>query len=91
MWGWETSWLCLGIICYPIPYLCLTSATPVGDLMAVCLTNTSDKDVVLAAESAVDRAVEADLHEPVPFQSRTVCTLAEAAPTQEVPAHLQDL
>ena len=90
MWGWETSWLCLGFICYPIPYLCLTSATPVGDLTAVCLTNASDKDVVLAAESAVGRAVEADLHEPVPFLSRTVCTLAEAAPPKEVPAHLQD-
>ena len=59
--------------------------------MAVCLTNTSDKDVVLAAESAVGRAVEADLHEPVPFLSRTVCTLAEAAPPPEVTAHLQDL
>ena len=62
-----------------------------GDSTAVCLINASDKDVVLAGESLVDRAVEADLHEPVPFQSRTVCTLAEAAPTQEVPAHLQDL
>ena len=46
---------------------------------------------MLAAESAVGRAVEADLHEPVPFLSRTVCTLAKAAPPQEVPAHLQDL
>ena len=60
-----------------------------GDLTALCLINTSDKDVVLAAESAVGRAVEADLHEPVPFLSRTVCTLAEAAPPQELPAHLQ--
>ena len=34
------------------------------------------------------RAVEADLHVPVPFLSRTVCTLAEAAPLQEVPVHL---
>ena len=51
----------------------------------------SDKDVVLAAESAVGCAVEADLHVPVPFLSRTVCTLAEAAPPQEVPVHLQDL
>ena len=62
-----------------------------GDLTAVCLITASDKDVVLAAESAVDRAVEADLHEPVPFLSWTVCTLTEAAPPQEVPAHLQDL
>ena len=52
---------------------------------------SADKDVVLAAESAVGRAVEADLHEPVPFLSRAVCALAEAAPPQEVPAHLQDL
>ena len=29
-----------------------------GDSTAVCLINASDKDVVLAAESAVDRAVE---------------------------------
>ena len=55
------------------------------------MINASDKDVVLAAESAVGRAGEADLHEPVPFLSRTVCTLAQAAPSQEVPAHLQDL
>ena len=27
----------------------------------------------------------------MPFLSRTVCTLAEAAPPQEVPVHLQDL
>ena len=46
---------------------------------------------MLAAESAVGRAVEADLHVHVPFLSRTVCTLAEAAPSQEVPVHLQDL
>ena len=53
----------------------------------------SDKDVVLAAESAVGCAVEADLHVHVrvPFLSQTVCTLAEAAPPQEVPVHLQDL
>ena len=51
-----------------------------GDSTAVCLINTFDKDVVLAAESAVDRAVEADLHVSVPFLSRTVCALAEAAP-----------
>ena len=62
-----------------------------GDSTAVCLINASDKDVVLAAESLVGRAVEADLHEPVPFLSRTVCTLAEAAPPPEVTAHLQDL
>ena len=35
--------------------------------------------------------MEADLHVPVPFLSRTVCNLAEAAPPQEVPVHLQDL
>ena len=48
---------------------------------------------MLAAESAVGSAVEADLHVhvPVPFLSRTVCTLAEAAPPQEVPVYLQDL
>ena len=53
----------------------------------------SDKDVVLAAQSAVGCAVEADLHVHVrvPFLSQTVCTLAEAAPPQEVPVHLQDL
>ena len=62
-----------------------------GDSTAVCLINASDKDVVLAVEGAVGRAVEADLHVPVPFLSRTVCTLAEAAPPQEVPVHLQDL
>ena len=64
-----------------------------GDSTAVCLINASDKDVVLAAESAVGRAVEADLHlhVRVPFLSRTVCTLAEAAPPQEVTVHLQDL
>ena len=62
-----------------------------GDSTAVCLINASDKDVVLATESAVGRAVEADLHEPVPFLSRTICTLAQAALSQEVPAHLQDL
>ena len=44
---------------------------------------------VLAAESAVDHAVEAVLHVPVPFLSRTVCSLAEAATLQEV--HLQYL
>ena len=49
-----------------------------GDSTAVCLINASDKDVVLAAENAVDCAVETDLHVPVPFLSRTVCTLAEA-------------
>ena len=64
-----------------------------GDSTAVCLINASDKDVVLAAESAVGRAVEAalHLHVPVPFLSRAVCTLAEAAPPQEVPVYLQDL
>ena len=46
---------------------------------------------MLAAESAVGRAGEADLHEPVPFLSRTVCTLAQTAPSQEVTAHLQVL
>ena len=56
-----------------------------GDSTAVCLINASDEDVVLAAESTVGRAVEAALHEPVPFLSRAVCTLAEAAPPQEVP------
>ena len=45
--------------------------------------------MVLAAESSVGRAEEADLH--VPFLSRTVCTLAEVAPPQEVPVHLKDL
>ena len=35
--------------------------------------------------------MEADLHVPGPFLSRTVCTLAEAAPPLEVPVHLQDL
>ena len=43
----------------------------------------------MAAESALGRAVEAELHVRS-FLSRTVCTLAEAAPPQEVPAHLQD-
>ena len=43
------------------------------------------------AEGAVGRAVEADLHVPVPFLPRIVCTLAEAAPPQEVLSHLQDL
>ena len=62
-----------------------------GNSTTVCLINASNKGVVLAAESAVGRAVEADLHEPVPFLSRTVCTLAEAASPQEVPAHHQDL
>ena len=55
-----------------------------GDSTAVCLINASDKDVVLAAERAVGRAVEADLHVPVQFLSPTVCTLAEAAPPQEI-------
>ena len=53
----------------------------------------SDKDVVLAAESEVGRAEEAGLRVPVPFLSRTVCTLAEVAevaPPQEVPVHLQE-
>ena len=62
-----------------------------GDSTAVCLINASDMDLVLAAVSAVGRAVEADLHEPVPFLSRTVCTLSQGAPSQEVTAHLQDL
>ena len=70
-----------------MPYTYHTS----GDSTAVCLINASDKDVVLAAESAMGRAVEADLHEPVPFLSRTVCDLAKVAQTHEVPAHLQDL
>ena len=35
--------------------------------------------------------MEADLHVPVPFLSRTVCTLAEVAPPQKVSAHHQDL
>ena len=52
----------------------------VGDSTAVCLIKAFVKDVVLAAESTVDRAVEADLHVSVPFLSRTVCALAEAAP-----------
>ena len=43
----------------------------------------------MAADSALGRAVEADLHVRS-FLSRTVCTLAEAAPPQEVPAHHQD-
>ena len=43
----------------------------------------------MAADSAVGSAVEADLHVPM-FLSWTVCTLAEAAPQQEVPAHHQD-
>ena len=59
--------------------------------MAVCLINKFDKDVVLAAESAVGRAVESDLHYLCRFCSRTVCALAEAAPPQDVPVHLQDL
>ena len=62
-----------------------------GGSTAVCLINASDKNVVLAAKSAVGRELEADLHVPVPFLSRTVCTLAEAAPPQDVPVHLQDL
>ena len=45
----------------------------------------SDKDVVLAAESAVGCAVEADLHVHVrvPFLSLVVCTVAEAAPARK--------
>ena len=62
-----------------------------GDSTAVCQINASDKDVVLAAESAVGRAMEDDFHVRVPFLSRNVCTLAEAAPPQEVPVHLEDL
>ena len=62
-----------------------------GESTAVCLINAPDKDVVLAAEIAVGHAVEADLHVPVPFLSWTVCTLAEVAPPQEVPVHLQEL
>lgn len=63
------------------------------DSTVVCLIQASDKDVVPVAESAVGRtrAVEADLHVPVPFLPRTVCTLAEAAQPQKVPVHLQDL
>ena len=61
------------------------------DSTAVCLINAYDMDVVPVAEGAVGRAVEADLHVPVPFLPRIVCTLAEAAPPQEVPVHLQDL
>ena len=52
-----------------------------GDLTAVCLINASDKYVVLVAESAVGHAVEADLHVPVPFLSRAICTLPESAPS----------
>ena len=61
------------------------------DSTAACLMYASDKDVVLAAESAVGRAVEVDLHVPAPFLSRTVCALPEAAPAQAVPANLKDL
>ena len=86
MRGLKTSWSCLEFIYYLIPYLCLTRTTPVGDLTAVCLINASDKDVVLAAECAVGRAVETDLH-----VSGTVSTMAEAAQPQEMPVHLQDL
>ena len=73
---------------YLIPYLYLTYHAS-GDSTAVCLINASDKDVVLAAESAVEDDLH--VHVPVWFLSRTVCTLAEAAPPQEVPVHLQDL
>ena len=47
--------------------------------------------MLLAAESAVGRAVEAYLHVPVPLLPLIVCTLAEAAPPQEVLSDLQDL
>ena len=40
-----------------------------GDSTAVCLIIACDKDVVLATESAVGRAVEADLHVTVSFLS----------------------
>ena len=56
-----------------------------GDSTAVCLINASDKDVVLAAESAVGRAVEADLHEPVPLLYPS-----SGGPIPKVTAHLQD-
>ena len=62
-----------------------------GDSTTDCLINAFDKDVVLAAKSAVDRVVETDLHVSVPFLSRTICALAEAAPPQEKPVHLQYL
>ena len=51
-----------------------------GDSTAVCLINAYDKDVVLAAESAVFREVEADPQVPVPFPSRTVFALADISP-----------
>ena len=57
-----------------------------GDSTAVCLINASDKDVVLATESAVGRAVEADLHEPVPLLYPS-----SGGPIPKVTAHLQDL
>ena len=91
MRGLKTSWSCLEFIYYLIPFLCLTRTTPLGDLTAVCLINASDKDVVLAAECAVGRAVETKLHVSLPFLSRTVSTMAEAAQFQEWPVHLQDL
>ena len=46
-----------------------------GNSTAVCLINAADKDVQGCAESTVGYAVEADLRVPVPFLSRTVCTL----------------
>ena len=62
------------LICMPHTY------NAFGDSTAVCLIKAFDKDVVLAAESAVDHVVETDLRVPVPFLSRTVCALAETAP-----------
>ena len=51
-----------------------------GDSTAVCLINASDKGMLLAAESAVGRAVEADLHVPVPLLSRSVPLLRRPHP-----------
>ena len=56
--------------------LYLTNAAHLPRGLDGCQINAFDKDVVLAAESEVGRAVEADLHVPVPFLSRTICNLA---------------
>ena len=58
------------------PYLCLTPTTPVGTRRLSYQSLL--QDVVLVVERAVCRAVEADLHLPVLFLSRTVFNLAEA-------------
>ena len=90
-WGWDTLLVVPGVHLLSDTLLMPHTYHASGDSTAVCLINASDKDVVLAAESEVVGAVETDLHVPVPFLSRSVCTLAEVAPPQEVPVHLQEL